>query len=101
MTAPYDHNGPCRWNRRSPYAHAYVRGICHRCGHRADDSVDITPWRELEAAQAEFRKAAEAFDQGLGWHGMDAEKNLRPMIEFRNRLEALRQAEKAFGVPGA
>ena len=93
MPAPFDHDGPCKGNRRSPYAHSYVRGICHRCGHRADDSVDLTPWRELEAAKDEFRKAVDAFHDEVCRTGLVSPETRTRWYALANRLADLKMQE--------
>lgn len=95
LTAKAEHGG-CPYNRRPPHAHYFVRGICNRCGARDEQAVDETPWRELDAARKEFRKAAQALDEQMATTPLGAPEILRSVIDFRSRIEFLRRAETAW-----
>jgi hypothetical protein len=58
--------------------------------------VDETPWRELEAARLEVKKAVDALDQFYGNKGWNDPAILNVVTGFRTRLEFLRRAEQAW-----
>lgn len=89
-------HGGCKYNRRPPHEHQYVRGLCRRCGARDEAMVDETPWLELQAAQIEFKKAAEALDVFYGTRGWNDPGIFNLVTGFRTRAEFLRRAEAAW-----
>lgn len=99
MGAPFGHDGPCKYNRRSPYAHQFIRGICRRCGERSSESVDLTPWREFEAAQAEFRKAVDAFADEVCRTGLVSPETRTRWYAMSSRLAELRLQEAKWANP--
>lgn len=100
MTARQEHGGPCRYNRHPPHGHQFVRGVCRRCGEREAGSVDETPWREVEAARLEYRKAVDALIEYVGRHTLTGDRMLHLYVALEGRRNQLRQAEEKVGIEG-